>query len=99
MGFDVGDTRATFVDESFRKGDFWFIPIIVAQINFNQDLYWFHEILSKLTQIYPTAEKLKANKAIELLYTLDIRTQNKIWNSLQDTVQSHARHLLLNYSR
>ncbi len=86
MGFDVGDTKATFVDESFRKSDFWFIPLIAAQINFNQDLSWFHEILFKLKQIYPTAEKLKANKAIELLYKLDIRTQNKIWNSLQDTV-------------
>ena len=44
------------------------------------------ELLFKLKQIYPTAEKLKAKKAIELLYKLDIRTQNKIWNSLQDTV-------------
>lgn len=86
MGFDVGDTKATFVDESFRKSNFWFIPIIVAQINFSQHLDWFYQLLFKLRQIYPPAEKLKANKAIELLYKLDIRTQNKIWNSLQDTI-------------
>jgi len=86
MDFDVGNMKATFVDESFRKSDFWFIPIIVAQINFNQVLDWFYELLFKLKQIYPDAEKLKANKAIELLYKLDIRTQNKIWNSLQDTI-------------
>ena len=86
MGFDVEDTKATFVDESFRKSNFWFVTIIVAQINFSQDLDWFYQLLFKLKQIYPTAEKLKAKKAIELLYKLDIRTQNKIWNSLRDTV-------------
>lgn len=86
MDFDGGSMKSTFVDESFRKSGFWFIPIIVAQINFNQELDWFHELHFNLIQIYPSAEKLKANKAIELLYKLDIRTQNKIWNSLQDTV-------------
>jgi hypothetical protein len=41
MGFDVWEIESTFVDESFRRGSFWFIPYIVAQINFNQDLNWF----------------------------------------------------------
>ena len=82
----MGDVKSTFVDESFRRGDFWFIPLIAAQINFNQDLDWFYQLLFKLRQSYPTAEILKAKKAIELLYKLDIITQNKIWNSLQDTV-------------
>lgn len=86
MDFDVGNIKSTFVDESWRRSDFWFVPIIVAQINFNQDLNWFHELLFNLKQIYPFPVKLKAKKAIELLHKLDINIQNKIWKSLQDTV-------------
>jgi len=70
MGFDVGDTKATFVDESFRRSDFWFVPIIVAQINFNQNLDWFYQLLDKF--IYIVNSKILTHR--ELLMKLCLHT-------------------------
>ncbi len=39
--------RATFADESWQR-NFWFEHIVLAHINFNQDLDWFYQLIHNL---------------------------------------------------
>jgi len=77
--------RATFADESWQR-NFWFEHIVLAHINFNQELDWFYQLLHNLRRDDPYVEEFKAHKAIELLKKLDIKIKKRIWKSLQDTI-------------
>jgi len=77
--------RATFADESWRS-NFWAEHIVLAHINFNQDLDWFFELLSKLKNENPELEEFKSHMVIELMNKLDAETRKRIWQKIQDTI-------------
>jgi hypothetical protein len=75
----------TFADESFATRS-WAEHVVLAHINFSQNLDWFFQLMFNLRQQYPGEAEFKADSAIKLLDRLDIHLKAKIWRTLQDTI-------------
>lgn len=77
--------KGTYADESWH-GNLWDVHVVLAHINFNQDLDWFFQLLYNLKRNQPNVKEFKASSAIELLEQVDIKIKELIWKTLQDSI-------------
>jgi hypothetical protein len=77
--------KETYADEGWRT-NYWHRVHIAASIKANQNLEWYFQLLAIIIHDNPGQKECKSDIAVSKLDQLDIKTESKIWGSLQDVL-------------